>query len=181
VIGCLGRFGTDKDQKNFVQAAALAGAKRQDLRFLMVGREVDPGNLELSGWIVATGCADRFILAGQRSDVPECLAAMDLFCLPSRTEGFPNVVAEAMTMALPCVVTDVGDAAMLLGSAGLVVPPGNPQALADGMLRLLALGATEREDLGRQGRERISLEFTIQRMCGRFQAVYAPMLGEGHH
>jgi len=94
-LGYLGRFHPDKDQENFVRAAGLVARRHISARFLMVGRNLDTDNAQLAQWIDATGCSDRFVLLGERSDVPACLAAMDLFCLSSRTEGFSNVVAEA--------------------------------------------------------------------------------------
>lgn len=68
-----------------------------------------------------------------------CLAAMDIYCLHSRTEGFPNGLGEAMTMGLPCVTTDVGDAALLLSDTGVIVPKEDSAALAQGLKRLLEM------------------------------------------
>ena len=81
VVGTLGRFNADKDQHNFVCAAGLLASKHTAARFLMVGRDCDAANAQLMGWIKATGYADRFVLLGERSDAPVCLAAMDVFCL----------------------------------------------------------------------------------------------------
>lgn len=181
VIGCLGRFHPAKDHHNFVQAARLVAVKHTDVRFLMVGRGLDPKNAELAGWIAQTGVADRFVLLGERSDVPQCLAAMDLFCLPSRTEGFPNAVGEAMAMGLPCVVTDVGDASFLLGDGGVVVPKGDSQALASGLLRLINMPQQERVNLGAKGKARVEAEFSIARTRERFEAVYRQVLVKEHN
>jgi len=122
VVGSLGRFNPVKDHANFIAAAGMLAPKYPRLRFLLVGRDLDQNNMALKQHIDATGHADRFILLGERQDVPVCLKAMDIFCLHSRTEGFPNVLGEAMTMGLPCVATDVGDAAYLVGDTGIVVP-----------------------------------------------------------
>nr|WP_091657014.1 glycosyltransferase [Massilia sp. PDC64] len=172
VIGTLGRFNLAKDHKNFVQAAGLLCEKFPDLRFLLVGRGLDSSNIELNQWILDTGFPDRFVLLGERSDVPKCLSAMDIFCLSSRTEGFPNVVGEAMAMGVPCVVTNVGDAAFLVGETGIVVPRENSAALATGIERLLTMPADEREALGKKARERIHAEFTMERVRERFDSVY---------
>jgi glycosyltransferase involved in cell wall biosynthesis len=172
VVGYLGRFHPAKDQANFVRAAGLLARQYGNARFLMVGRDLDDNNVQLAQWISATGCADRFVLLGERSDVPVCLAAMDLFCLSSRTEGFPNVVGEAMAMGLPCVVTDVGDAAMLVADTGVVVPKEDSAALALGLGQLLAMTPDAREQIGQKAKARIHAEFSIHRARERFESIY---------
>lgn len=178
VIGTIGRFNANKDQRNFVQAAGRLARRFGKVRFLMVGRDVDTGNAELTAWIEQTGYADRFALLGERADVPVCLSAMDAFCLSSRTEGFPNVVGEAMAMALPCVVTDVGDSAVLVGDTGVVVPKEDFMALAKGMTRLASLSSDARMQLGQQARARIASEFTMEQTRMRFEAIYRGLMAE---
>lgn len=179
VVGSLGRFHADKDQQNFVAAAGLLASKHSQLRFLMVGRGQDWGNKQLVDWIISTGFKDRFVLLGERSDVPQCLAAMDVFCLHSRTEGFPNVLAEAMAMGLPCITTDVGDAAMLLGNAGEVVPKQDSVALARGIEKMLLLDLEARLALGVRAMERVKAEFTMDRASERFESIYRRVLNKG--
>lgn len=172
VLGLLGRFNPAKDQRNFVQAAGIVARSHPTVRFLMVGRGLDPSNAELDGWIRETGFADRFLLLGERSDVAVCLSAMDIFCLSSRTEGFPNVVGEAMAMGLPCVVTDVGDAATLVADTGFVVPKEDSAALAAGIEKMLGLDMEQRSALGTKARQRIASDFTIERTRQRFETLY---------
>jgi glycosyltransferase involved in cell wall biosynthesis len=172
VVGYLGRFNLLKDQKNFVQAAGLVVQKHSNVHFLMVGSDLDTDNALLMEWITKTGYADHFVLLGERDDVPVCLAAMDLFCLSSRAEGFPNVVGEAMAMGVPCVVTDVGDAAMLVADTGIVVPKENSDALAQGLEHLLAMPSNTRQQLGQKAKKRIQTEFTMERACERFESIY---------
>ncbi len=179
VVGLLGRFSPDKDPETFVRAAARVAAVDPRVSFLMVGRGQEAGNESLAAWIAAAGTPERFILLGERSDVPDVLSAMDVFCLSSCTEGFPNVLAEAMALGLPCVSTQVGDAAFLLGDGGLLVPPKDPEALAQGLVTVLNLGEQGRARLGAKGRERVHSEFTIQRACDRFSALYRDVLGKG--
>ena len=176
VVGTLGRFNAVKDPHNFVRAAGLLAREYPQAQFLMIGRDCNAANAELTGWIKAIGCEDRFVLLGERSDVPVCLAAMDVFCLSSRTEGFPNVVGEAMAMRKVCVVTDVGDAAYLLGDCGVVVPKEDSVALAEGMAKLLSLSSADRAELGDRAHARIASEFTMERARERFEAVYASVL-----
>lgn len=176
VLGCVGRFNPEKDPRNFVQAAALLAPRFPDLRFVMVGRDCDRHNAALMRWIDALQLRERFVLAGERRDIPVCLALMDVFCLPSRTEGFPNVVGEAMAMGKPCVVTDVGDASLLLDGHGIVVPRENPEALAEGAAQLLQLSEAQRDAIGARGRARIEAEFSIERCRQRLESIYSNLM-----
>ena len=179
VVGSLGRFHPDKDQENFLRAAGMLAQQNAQVRFLLVGRDLDAGNVQLASWLDQTGYADRFVLLGERADAPVCLAAMDIFCLSSRTEGFPNVVGEAMAMGLPCVVTDVGDAAMLLADAGVVVPKEDYVALAKGLARVLEMTPDARQHLGQKAKARIKAEFTMERARDRFEALYEEVIEKG--
>ena len=179
VVGTLGRFNLDKDHANFVKAAGQLAERHERLRFLMVGNDLDGENDELMRWIAATGHAGRFVLLGERTDVAVCLAAMDIFCLSSRTEAFPNVVGEAMAMGLPCVATDVGDVAVLMADTGVLVPKADPDALARGVAGLMALAAEDRALLGQKARERIGALFTMDCVRERFEQIYDHVITKG--
>lgn len=174
-----GRFNPDKDQKNFVMATGRLARINFNVRFMMVGRNLDVNNLDLMHWIKETDHVDRFILLGERSDVSACLSAMDIFCLHSRTEGFPNVLGEAMAIGLPCVATDVGDAALLLGGDGIIVQKENHVLLANGLKKLLALTGEERSLLGRNAKQRINDKFTLSRTREQFEVIYNEVLNGG--
>ncbi|RZA35829.1 MAG: glycosyltransferase [Lysobacteraceae bacterium] len=180
VLGTLGRFNLDKDQANFVQAAGRLAGRHARLRFLMVGKNLDADNAELMRWIDATGYADRFILLGERADVAVCLAAMDIFCLSSRTEAFPIVVGEAMAMGLPCVATDVGDVGLLMADTGVIVPRADPEALAGGITGLMALGPDHCRQMGHRARERIHAGFTMDGVRRRFETIYENVIAKGN-
>ncbi len=176
VVGTVGRFVPVKDHANFIEAAALLCSKYPHAKFLMVGRGLDHDNRALVAALRSTGCSPRFVLLGERQDVPACLKAMDIFCLHSRTEGFPNVLGEAMAMGLPCVSTDVGDAALLLDEVGTVVPAQNAQALARGLEKMIVLSAAERAIWGMQAQARLLSSFTMTRASARFAQVYQELL-----
>ena len=179
VVGTLGRFNLDKDHENFVQAAGQLVEQHARLRFLMVGKGLDANNNDLMRWINATGHADRFVLLGERSDAAACLAAMDIFCLSSRTEAFPNAVGEAMAMGLPCVATDVGDVAVLMADTGVLVPKANPSALAQGVAGLMARGPAYRQQMGQRAKERIRGTFTMACVRERFELIYENVIARG--
>jgi glycosyltransferase involved in cell wall biosynthesis len=175
VIGCLGRYNPAKDHANFVQAAARLAADYPACRFLMVGRDLTVCNSQLMELIRATGFANHFILLGERSDPAACLNAMDVFVLSSCTEGFPNVLGEAMAMGVPCVSTNVGDAAVLLGNTGEIVPARNSLALATAIRRLLDLPLAERQAQGAKGCERVERYFSMVTAARRFADLYASL------
>lgn len=114
VIGSVGRFNPVKNQKLFVDVAAQLLKDFPDLKFMLVGRDNTIENQELVSWIKKYGITDSFKLLGQRNDIPNCLQAMDIFCLHSKTEGFPNVVGEAILSDTICVAANVGDVDVLL-------------------------------------------------------------------
>lgn len=176
VVGCLGRYNPAKDHANFVSAAALLAARHPACRFLMVGRDLTSANATLMAQIQATGFADRFVLLGERSDPAACLDAMDVFVLSSCTEGFPNVLGEAMATGVPCVSTDVGDAAFLLGDAGPVVPARDSAALAQAVSHLLDMPEPDRQALGSKGRLRVENEFSMAAAAQKFNNLYQALL-----
>jgi glycosyltransferase involved in cell wall biosynthesis len=172
VVGCVGRFDRDKGQDNFVKAAAILLRSQPHLKFLMVGRDCDPSNDLLSGWLRDAGIQDRFTLLGERSDIPVCLSTMDVFCMPSRTEGFPNGLGEAMAMGLPCVATKVGDTTVLGGDTVRIVPPEDEESLARGLLEVISMPAQLRIELGRRAKMRVMEEFSLDKAHARFRSVY---------
>ena len=177
VVGCVGRFNYYKDHANFVRAAGLFAKGNPAARFLMIGKEVDSNNVELSGLIESTGFANKFTLLGFRKDVMDCLNALDAFCLSSRSEGFPNVLGEAMSIGIPCVATDVGDVRALLSNTGIIVPKENPTALCAGLNQIFAWPRSLREAMGRRGRDRIIAEFSTAKAREKFEAIYSSLTG----
>lgn len=163
VIGCVGRFHPAKDHRNFVMAAALLVQTHPFVRFMMVGLGLDWDNEELVCWIDSYGIRNSFILLGERSDVSLCMSAMDIFCSSSRTEAFPQVVGEAMLIGRPCVVTDVGDSAFVVGDTGVVVERENARALAEGLVHVLQMSPSDRVARGLLARDRICREFSLNR------------------
>ncbi|WP_420476671.1 glycosyltransferase family 4 protein [Noviherbaspirillum sp. ST9] len=179
LIGTVARFNPVKDPKNFVDAAGTICARHPEARFVMIGKGMDASNTTLMAWIERTGHRHRFLLLGERSDVVDCYAAMDAFCLHSRSEAFPLAVGEAMAMELPCVVTDVGDASLMVGDTGVVVSREDPAALARGLENLLALSADERRRMGQRARARIEMDYSMERARERFETIYRQTVAEG--
>lgn len=172
VIGIVGRFDELKDYGNFISAAKIVSKHKSQVRFLMIGRGIESTNVRLMSLLVNTGFIERFMLLGERDDTANLMAAMDIYCLSSRAEGFPNVVAEAMAVRLPCVVTDVGDAALIVQDSGYVVPPQNSSALANALICMSDLSSDQRRDFGNRARELIERRYAIGAIVDMYTNLY---------
>ncbi len=176
LIGCVGRYHPDKGQDLFIQSAAKLLLRYPACRFVMIGRDCDSANQQLKGLIDQSGLAGSVLLLGERADIPACLAGLDLFCLPSRTEGFPNVLAEAMAAGVPAVATNVGDVKRLVADTVVVVEPNNTAALAEAMTTLLDLTAEQRRQFAEKGRLRVERYCSIQAVRRQYEEFYQELL-----
>ncbi len=176
LIGCVGRYHPDKGQDLFVQAAAHLLTQYPACRFVMIGRDCDSANQQLKGLIDQAGLTDSVLLLGERADIPSCLAGLDLFCLPSRTEGFPNVLAEAMAASLPAVATNVGDVKRLVADTVLVVEPNDSQTLSNAMRQLLDMSVEQRQQSACNGRLRVERYCSIQAVRRQYDEFYQELL-----
>jgi glycosyltransferase involved in cell wall biosynthesis len=172
VIGVVGRFDPLKDYSNFVSAAALVAVRYENVKFLVVGRGNEWSNATLRGWIESAGLIDRFYLVSQQTDVAHFLMVMDIFCLSSVNEAFPNVVVEAMAIGLPCVVTRAGDAADILDDDSFVVPVKDSILLAEALLRMCNLSPVDRRVLGSRNAKKVRIEYAIDKIRRKYQEVY---------
>jgi len=159
LIGIVARLSVVKGLPIFLEAAALLCKERTDLRFVIVGD--GPDKRELERLSCELNLTENLIWAGARQDMPAVYNALDILCSSSNSEGFSNVIGEAMACGVPCVVTDVGNSAQIVGDEGIVVPPGDSQMLANGvdalLLKLNALSALEI-------RGRIVKQFSLEAM-----------------
>ncbi len=140
IIGCVARWDPQKDHKNLVRAFAFITNQYPGVKCVLIGPHMNPENEELMQMVHEQyGKGDDLILSGIADSIPSAMNALDLHILPSLGEAFPNVVAEAMGCGTPCVVTDVGDASIIVKNTGWVVPPGNSMALASAIETALEL------------------------------------------
>ncbi len=174
-VGSVGRLVDAKDYPTLIDAVALLAERGVDIQLEIVGDGPERQNIETA--IERHGIASRVRLAGIRTDVAEWLARWGVFASSSMREGQPVALLEAMASGLPSVVTAVGGVPDTLadGVEGIVVPPSNAQALADGLQRLL--GDPElRDTMGRAARERVIREFSIQSLARTCREAYAEVL-----
>ena len=168
LIGMVGRFHPMKDHANFLRAAALLVGERDDVCFVCVGNGTASYGNELRRLGDRLGLAGRLVWAGVRKDMSAVYNAFDVMTSSSAYgEGFSNVVGEAMACGVPCVATDVGDSAWIVGETGQVVAAKDPDALANGWREILLLSEARRATLGRAARQRILKEFAPIRLAQR--------------
>jgi len=176
LIGLIARFDPMKDHENFMLAASLLAAKMPDIHFVLAGNNVDPSNPFFGKYLEKDELRGRLHLLGQRDDMPDLMAALDIASLSSYGEGFPNTIAEAMSCGIPCVVTDTGDSAYLVEKTGIVVAPKDPQALAEGLQKMISLGMEGRKALGAAARQRIQLHFQQDEITRQYEKLYESLM-----
>lgn len=172
IIGMVGRFDPQKDHLNFIKAAALLQKEIPDVQFLLCGDDIIWENHKLSKWIEDAGLSNNFHLLGRRDDIPQIMTALNIASSSSYGEGFPNVVGEAMACGVPCVVTDVGDSALIVGDTGIVVPPKDSNDLALAWKELIEIGKDRRQRLGDNARRRIREKFSLPSVVERYEELY---------
>lgn len=178
LIGLIGRYHAMKDHGTFLKAAAQLHRRFPAVHILLAGTDVAPQNKQLMSLIRAGELFDYVHLLGERHDIPRLTAALDIASLSSFAEGFPNVVGEAMSCGIPCAVTDVGDAAWVVGDTGIVVPPRNPEALASALGELVEMGTERRKAQGERARQRIIDCFSLAAVVERYEQLYEGLLLE---
>jgi sugar transferase (PEP-CTERM/EpsH1 system associated) len=174
LIGSVGRLEAVKDQLTLVRAFKELCLRRPDnnrLRLVLIGDGSLRGKVE--DLVAQEGIQDRVWLAGSREDVPQLLAALDVFVLPSLAEGISNTILEAMACGLPVVATRVGgnEELLLEDETGFLVPRADPQAMAAALLNYVDHAAL-RVAHGAAARARVEGAFSISRMVSRYLEVY---------
>ncbi len=161
VVGMVARLAREKGPDQFIRAASLVAACRQDVHFVLVGE--GPLRRDLAREVEALGLGQRFHLVGLAQDTRGIYPALDVVCLPSRMEGQPLTLLEAMAAARPVVATSVGGIPELvqMGETGWLVAQGDMRTMADQVLWLLENPERARE-MGLAGRQRVTEAFEIR-------------------
>lgn len=174
VIGFVARFDPLKDHRTLLKALALLRTRGITPTCLLIGNGVDPENPELTAWISETVPGNQIRLLGQRSDVPAVMNALDIHVMSSSSEAFPNVLAEAMACGTPCVSTDVGDAATIIGTTGRIVPPSDAAALAKAIAEMLdARAARDWPARRAASRAHINKNFALASMVAAYDRTWS--------
>lgn len=174
-IGLVGRLDPQKNHFLLVDAVNSIRVRRPEAVIVFVGTGSMVYQKEVQAHAERLGVASRIIWAGPSDDLSSVYSALDVLCLCSVTEGFPNVVAEAMCAGLPCVATDVGDVAELMGDCGWVVRQGDVRALAQKLLESCeAIRGWDRD----RPRRRMVEQFSVERLADRTLEALSPFLGK---
>lgn len=179
VVGTAGRLVAVKDQRSLLEAVARLRARGRRATLLIAGD--GPLRSELEAAAAALGIAAEVRLLGHCPQIETVLAAMDVFVLPSVSEGLSNTILEAMAAGRPVVATEVGGADELVvhRDTGLLVPPGSIDQLADAIGRLLEDDAARRR-MGEAARHRAATDFCLAAMIERYEALYLGLVRPGH-
>lgn len=171
VVGHVARFHPLKDHVTFLRAAVKVAHTDARARFLIVGRGVTSDNPQLAG-IVPENLMSRFVFPGERRDIYRLMEAMNVFCVSSRSEAFPNVLGEAMASGVPCAVTNVGDCAHIVGETGVVVSPESSHEMAEAIHQLVTVPDNERTELGAAARKRVEDRFSLNAVVKLYADLY---------
>ena len=175
LVGLVARYHPVKDHDTFLRAAISFRRHHPEVHFVLAGRDVLSTNRELMRVFADGKHQPGFHFLGERSDVADLMASLDILTSSSASEGFSNSIGEAMACGVPCVVTDVGDSRGIVGDAGEVVPPSQPAALEKAWGNLVAMGAEQRRVLGGKARERMVSKFSLDRITNRYEDFYSSL------
>lgn len=175
VVGHVARLHPMKDHPRFLRTAVRLAERYPGLHLLLVGTGVTSDQPLWRG-LVPGEMGSRFHFLGERSDVASLMRAVDALCVSSAWgEAFPNVLGEAMASGVPCVATDVGDSAAILGDTGVVVTPGDDAALYRGVCQIIDAGAETRRELGLAARARVQAHYSLGAAVAKYTDLYTSL------
>lgn len=176
VVGHVGRYHPQKDHLNFIRAAAQVLACEPRAFFVLCGENVTFENACLAEQIDVHGLRERCLLLGRCAEMTRLFHLFDLTVSSSVGESFPNCIGESMACGVPCVVTNVGDSAAVVGDTGYAVREADPVALSSAIMKMLSLGDGQRKALGASARQRIVECYSLEIMGERYEALYKKLL-----
>lgn len=175
IIGTVANLCRVKEHKTIVDALPLIQTRVPSAKCLFVG--VDLANGEVQRYVKERHCEQEVIFAGFQRDIPEWLALMDVFVLPSLWEGLPNAMLEAMAMRRPVIATPAGGVPEILAQddTGLLIPPREPAALADAVISLLE-SPEKAARIADAGCQLIRTRYSIQTMVAQTEQLYERLI-----
>lgn len=173
IIGHVARYHPSKDQATLLSALRIVFASGRDGCAVLIGRGLSTDNRDFATWLCDKQLASHLKLLGPRLDVARLLPGMDLFCLSSAyNEACPVSVLEAMSCGVRCVVTDIADAAWIVGDTGGVAPARDALALATQITLALDASKDDASKASLGARERVLAEFSLDRMIESYRRIY---------
>lgn len=178
LIGMGARFHPVKRYDIFFSVASKVLSLYPHAKFVAFGSGVDSKNCEIVKLYRSCRMENKITCLGEVDEVASILETLDIYISTSEVEAFPVSIAEAMAMGLPCVVTDVGDTACLLGDTGTLVVRNDVDQFVAALVAMIELGRLQRDELGRKARNRIDSYFTIEKSSEKYADLYSTVLGE---
>lgn len=178
VIGVFGRLSPEKGHEIFLNAFAAAARRSPKMRCVIVGD--GPEKQRLCALVSSRGLGDAVSFVGHTQFIKDYFAGIDFLCLPSLSEGMPNVVLEAMALGRPVVATDVGAVRELIkdGHSGMIVNPGDEAALADALVTMASDSDRRALFAARAGSD-VRAEYSVEARLSKFLSSYDALLREG--
>ena len=175
LIGNVARYDQKKDHLNLLNALSLIRRKNIDFFCILIGSNIDNNNIILTSEIKKLKLSKNVKLLGQNDNILQVMNGLDILVQSSRYgEGFPNVIAESMACGTPCIATDVGDAAFIIGKTGWIVPPNNSIKLAKAIEKgLKEIGTKNWNKRCFEARLRIKKNFTVSKMLQSYNEVWS--------
>jgi len=178
-MGMVGRFDVQKDHFGLLGALSIVKKSGYKFKFSLIGKSLNSQNTMLVEKIHSFGLDKYLLLLDQRNDIPNVMNGLDCHVLSSSFgEAFPNVLAEAMACGIPCVTTDVGDATLIVGDTGWVVPPKDSHALARAIMNVMdekKFKLKRWKERKVTARKRVEENFSIERMVGKYHEIWFPI------
>lgn len=172
LVGVIARDDPQKNHLGFIQAATAVHTALPHCHFVLAGQGIDTTHQLLNQSLIRSKLQNHVHLLGLREDVPRLMAALDVLASPSHGEAFPNVLGEAMACGVPCVVTDVGDSAEIVGNTGRVIAAGDMEEMSRQLLELLQLPSEKRRALGVSARKRVQRCYELGQITKQYEAFY---------
>lgn len=177
LVGLVARLDPVKDHRTFLSAAAHLAQDRRGVRFVCVGDGDAEYGRAMQRFASELGIADRVRWIPARPDMPAVYNALDIACVSSNSESFPNVLGEAMACGVPCVATNVGDVAWLLGRPASIAPVGDARGLADRVRSLLDLDAESIAAVAREERAHVVAHFSVASLVANTERALSSLFG----
>lgn len=171
-IGKIARFATAKDHETFIRAAAIFKRSFPQAHFILCGKNCDVHNPSLVHCLAQHAVQEAFTLLGEQSDMATVISQLHICTLSSFTEGFPNVLGEAISQGVMSIATEAGDIPILLGDKQWVTPIGDAQALALAWQNFISLTPTQQVLVKAHQYERLQQYFDIQKIVQKYEQLY---------
>lgn len=176
VIGMVARYHPVKNHELFLGAARFIHQHFPNVHFILAGQQVTNENPELTTQCLKHGLDSRLHLLGEYKDIPSLLNTFDIFSLTASAGALPSIIGEAMACGIPCISTDVGDIARLIGNTGQVIKNPTPSQLAFAWLEWMDAGNIWRTELGQRAAERIQQHYNIHNTSAQYQDIYKELV-----